>query len=367
MRSGKWWRAAITLAALVGVLGAGSRAAAQDLKYPVGMLGKYTPDGMLVQKVLPDKPADKAGLQSGDLILKVDGRLITSQDDFVNTINTSGGQVVMVVKKGSNGRICRVGLDMAGTSKLGPPAPYFLGVVGKFTRDGLLVGNAVPGTPAARAGLDKGDLIARINGQPVVTQADFFAVLYSSGGSVTLQVQKAGGRLVKIDLSLTTYELGVLGDFNRDGMVIGVVAPATPAAYVGLQKGDMILRIDNQPVRSQKDFDRLINNSGGVVTLLVQRAGQRPARMEVDLMNNQLCAWCEPATEGMRITAVVPGGPADAIGLRRGDTLVKIDDQRVRSNADLVRALRNARGLVTITYRQGQTDKLTKLDVDLAR
>ena len=364
MRSSAWKAMAV---ALVCVLAAGAPGWAQDFKYPVGMLGKYTTDGMLIQKVVSGTPADKGGLQGGDLVLKVDGRLITNQDDFASTINSSGGQVMMVVKKGSNSRICRVGLDLSGTSKLGPPAPYFLGVVGTFTRDGLLVGNAVPGTPAATAGLDKGDLIFRINTLPIVTQSDFFTVLYSSGGAVTLQVKKAGGRRVKLDISLTTYELGTLGTFNKDGsMTIGVVAPATPAAYVGLQKGDVIQRIDNQLVRSQKDFDRLVNNSGGAVTLLVQCAGQRATRVDVELMNNQLCAWCEAATEGMRIVAVVPGGPADAIGLQRGDTLVKIDDQRLRSNADLVRAVRNARGLVTITYRQGATDRLTKIEVDLA-
>lgn len=354
-------------AALVGVLVALAPAAAQEFKYPVGMLGRYTSDGMLIQKVISGTPADKGGLQSGDLILKVDGRLITNQDDFAGVINSSGGQVVVVVKKKTNGRVCRVGLNLA-DNKLGPPAPYFLGVVGTFTRSGMLVGTVIPGTPAARAALDKGDLIGSINGLPVVTQADFFTLLYSSGGSVTLAVKKASGRVVKLDVSLTTYELGALGTFNRDGsMTVGVVAPATPAAYVGLQKGDVILRIDNQRARNQKEFDRIINNSGGAVTLLVQRPGQRAGLVEVELMNNPLCAWCEKATEGMRITAVVPGGPADAIGLQRGDTLVKIDDHRLRSNADLVRALRCARGLVTITYRQGATDRLTKIEVDLAR
>jgi S1-C subfamily serine protease len=355
------------LGSLVGVLAITSLAAAQDVKYPVGMFGKYTSEGMLVQQVNPGTPADKAGLQSGDLIFKVDGRLITNQADFAATVNTSGGQIVAAVRKGSNGNVCRVGLDLTGTSKWGPPPPYFLGVIGTFTRDGLLIGTAVPGTPAAKAGLDKGDLILRINNQFIPTQNDFFGVLYSSGGSVTLQVRKASGRTVKQDVSLTTYELGVLGTFGRDGMTVGVVAPATPAAYVGLQKGDVIQRIDNQPLRSQKDFDRVVSNSGGSVTLLVQRLGQRAALLEVDLMNNQLCAWCEKSPEGMRITAVVPGGPADALGLQRGDTLVKIDDQRLRTNADLVRALRNTRGLVSIVYRQGLTDRLVRIDADLAR
>jgi S1-C subfamily serine protease len=352
---------------LAGILALGAPAVAQDVKYPVGMLGKYTADGMLIQKVISGTPADKGGLANGDLILKVDGRLITNQDDFVSVINSSGGQVILVVKKGGNGRICRVGLDLAGTNKWGPPAPYFLGVIGTFTRDGVVIGKVVPGTPAARVGLDKGDLIGSINNLPVVTQADFFTILYSSGGSATLKVKKASGRVVSLDVSLTTYELGALGTFNKDGSVtIGVVAPATPAAYAGLQKGDVILRMDNQTVRGQKDFDRIINNSGGAVTLLVQRAGQRPARVEVDLMNNPLCAWCEPAAKGLRITTVVPGGAADAIGLVRGDTLLRIADHELRSNADLTRALRNARGLITLTYRQGSTGLLNKIDVDLA-
>jgi S1-C subfamily serine protease len=358
---------AVALITLACLAGAASPAPGQDLKYPVGMLGKYTADGMLLQKVIPDKPADKAGLQSGDLILKVDGRLITNQSDLADVINSSGGQVVLVVKKASSGRICRVGLDLTGTNKQGPPAPYFLGVVGRFTPDGLLVANAIPGTPAARLGLDKGDLLVRIDGVPAITQADFFAVLYKSGGSVTLQVRKANGRLLKLDADLTTYELGTGGEFTKDGLLIGVVAPGTPAAYTGLQKGDLILAIDNQPVRNQKDFDRLIKNSGGAVTLLVQRPGQRATRLQVELTNNPLGAWCEPATEGMRLVAVVPGSPAEAIGLERGDILVKIDDQRVRSNADLLSALRSARGLVTLVVRKGQTNRLVKLDVDLAR
>lgn len=367
MKSSGWKQAAVTLAVLACVLAGGAPAGAQTPKYPVGMLGKYTSDGMLIQKVISDTPADKAGLQSGDLILKVDGRLITNQDDFVSVINTSGGQVVLVVKKGGNGKVCRVGLDLAGTNKQGPPAPYFLGVIGTFTPDGMRVGNAIPGTPAARVGLDKGDIIFRINNIPITNQNDFFTVLYGSGGSVTLQIKKANGRLVKQDVDLTTYELGVLGEFGKDGMTIGVVAPATPAAYVGLQKGDMILRIDNQLVRSQKEFDSLINNSGGVVTLVVQRPGQQRTRLQVELMNNQLGAWCEPVNEGMRLTAVVTGSPAEIIGLERGDVIVKIDDQRIRTNADLVSVLRNARGLVTLVIRKGKNDRLVKLDVDLAR
>jgi S1-C subfamily serine protease len=358
---------AVLLPALACLHAAASPGAAQELRYPVGMLGRYAADGFLVQKVLPATPAEKGGLQSGDFILKVDGRLVNNQEDFVNLVNSSGGQVLLVVKKGTTGRICRVGLDLTGTSRFGPPPPYFLGVVGTFTPQGVVVGTAISCTPAARIGLARGDLIARVNNLPVTNQADFFTVLYSSGGTVSLQIRKANGRLVREEVDLTTYELGALGTFGRDGMTIGAVAPNTPAAYVGLQRGDMILRVDNQPARSQKEFDRLIKNSGGAVTLLVQRPGQRPTTIEVELMNNALGAWCEPAAEGMRVITIVPNSPAEAIGLQRGDTLLKIDDQRVRTHHELVRALRNARGLTTLVFRQALTDRLVKIDVDLAR
>jgi S1-C subfamily serine protease len=353
--------------ALVCALVAGSLAPAQELRYPVGMLGRYTSDGMLIQKVLPATPAEKAGLQSGDFILKVDGRLVNNQEDFVNLINSSGGQVLLVVKKGTTGRIGRIGLDLTGTSRFGPPPPYFLGVVGTFTPSGVVVGTAIPCTPAARIGLAKGDLIARINNLPVTNANDFFTILYGSGGTVTLQVRKANGRLVRQEVDLTTYELGAVGTFGRDGLTIGLVAPNTPAAYVGLQKGDMILRIDNQPIRNQKEAERLIKNSGGAVTMLVQRPGQLATQIDVELMNNALGAWCEAAGDGMRIITIVPNSPAEAIGLLRGDTLLKIDDQRVRTHHELVRALRSARGLTTIVYRQGLTGRLVSIDVDLAR
>jgi S1-C subfamily serine protease len=367
MRSRGWKEAAVTLAALACAVAAAPRAGAQaPINYPVGMLGRYTADGMLIQKVLPDTPADRAGLRGGDLVLKIDGQLIANQDDFATIINTSGGQVVLAVRKAGTGRVCRVGLDLAGTNTLGPPAPYFLGVLGTFSPDGMRVGSVIPCTPAARVGLDKGDFILRINNLRVTNLADFFTVLYNSGGTAALQVKKANGRLVRLDVNLTTYELGAVGDFTRDGLVVSVVAPATPAAYVGLQKGDVILRIDNQPLRNQKEAERLIDNSGGTVTLLVQRPGQRPTRLQVELMNNQLGAWCEPASEGMRVTAVVPGSPAELLGLGRGDVLVRIDDRRTRSQADLVRALRNARGLITLLVRKGGTGALVKLDVDLA-
>jgi S1-C subfamily serine protease len=357
------------IAIVILILGLSSTtpALAQTLKYPVGMFGKFTNDGYVIQKIVPDSPAECAGLQVGDLIAKVDGQIVTSTDDFVSLLNSSGGSVVLIVRKGNNNRICRVGLDMTGKDKNGPPAPYFLGVIGSFTPDGMRVTTVIPCTPAAAAGVEKGDFIARVNKTVITNQDDFYKVLYDSGGSATLTIVKANGRTVRKEIDLTTYELGVLADFTKTGAVITQVAPLTPAAWVGLQKGDTIVSIDNVTPRSQKEFKSLLDNSGGMVSLVVQRPGGRPGRIFVELINNALSAWCEPDKEGMRIVAVIPGGPAEAIGLSRGDTILKIDDRKVRSQDELARALRSARGSATLTVRSGQTGRVVTVDTDLGR
>lgn len=342
-----------------------AEAQSPGLRYSVGLFGRFTADGMLVQRVVPDSPAERAGMLPGDLIFKVDGHLITSQEEFAAVINSSGGAVVLIVRKSGNGRIVRVGLDLLG-GRGGPPAPYALGVTGTFVAEGLRIQSVAPGTAAARIGLEKGDTIGRINNTPINNQADFFGALATSGGTITLLVRKGNGRVVRLDADLTVYELGVVGEFGREGILIGAIAPHTPAAWAGLQRGDVIQRIDNRPVRSQAEFEAAIRDSGGAVTLLVRR-GMRTVRIHVDLMNNPLGAWCEPSPEGMRITAIVPASPADLIGLTRGDVLVKVDDYRVRTQAELLFALRQTRGLVTLLVRRAGTERLVRLEVDLFR
>jgi S1-C subfamily serine protease len=363
-------RVAVLLAVLAIALATGSTANAQTStqKYDLGIRGKFTTDGMLIGAVADGSPSDAAGLKRGDVILKLDGQLITNQDDYNSVINTCGGSLVMIVRKAGTNRVVRVNLTLEG-KRGGLLAPYLLGVLGKFTPDGMLIRIVAKGTPAAKIGLQPNDLILKINDLAVCNQADFFKVLDLSGGTVTLVVKKASnGRTVRLEADLTTYNLGVLGEYSRDGMTITVVAPGTPAAAIGLQRGNLIERIDNMPVRSQDEFRSAIKNSGGSVVLQVRAGpqGQR-VRVAVDLMNNPLGAWCEPAKDGMRITAVAPGLSAQAAGLERGDVILKVDDEKVKTRKALLKALRDAAAAPTLVVRKGSTGKLVTLDLDLTR
>lgn len=352
----------------LGLLGNVPAARAQEsLRYPIGVLGQFTPQGMLVQVVQPGTEAARAGLQKGDLITKVDGTTITNQADFVQVINSSGGSVVLTVRKASTNRLTRVELRLDGGVRPGGiKAPYLLGVTGLYRPEGMLIKTVAVGTPASRAGLQENDLIVRINNEVIRNQRDLFTVLYNSGGEVVLDVRKKGGRLIRLNVDLRVYELGAIGDFGAQGMRIRIVAPGTTAERIGLQPGDLIVSIDNRLIRNQQDFNTALRRSGGFITLAVRKAPDgTPVRLQAELINNPLGVWCEASTEGARITHVPIGSPAETVGLERGDIIIKVDNQRVRTNRDLTAALKESGGVANLYVRKRVTDRLVRLEVIL--
>ena len=74
--------------------------------------------------------------------------------------------------------------------------------LGLTVRPGVVITETHPGTPAASAGLAPGDVIAEVNGTPVLTGKQFRdAVLGWSGGEFVLRVCRGG----------TTYEIAKAG------------------------------------------------------------------------------------------------------------------------------------------------------------
>jgi S1-C subfamily serine protease len=368
-RAERWaaWPAAVALALLAGARAGAQTTGSQAPKVTLGVVGSFTPAGMLIANVVAGSAADRAGLQQGDLILKMDGDPVRNQQAFARALEASGGQVRLLVRRAATGRVERVTADLAGGDF---PAPYLLGVVGRYTPQGMLVGVVGRGTAAAKVGIQPGDLLARVNGQLITDQKALYQALYNSGGAADLLVVKGGtGRQVRLQTFLRVYRLGALGDFTPQGLLVRLVAPGTPAAKAGLRPGDVIARINDRFLRNQDDFLAVVGASLGRATLLVLRGpGGAAARMTLSLMNNPLGAWCEVGAAGLHVTAVVPGTPADKAGLVRGDVIVRVDDQRVRTQDELLRALgRVAGGQTTLSVRRAQTGRVDAVAADLSR
>jgi 2-alkenal reductase len=87
--------------------------------------------------------------------------------------------------------------------------PY-LGVQTQFTEDGLVVMEVEDGSPAAEAGIERGDVLVGIDGEQVDVDTSFMDALlqHEPGDNVTIQVQR-GGSTIDVDVTLGTRPSGV--------------------------------------------------------------------------------------------------------------------------------------------------------------
>jgi serine protease Do len=170
---------------------------------------------------------------------------------------------------------------------------------------GALVGQVEPHTPAAKAGLKRGDVILTLNGEPVNSANDLRLRISQTapGSSVKLGVSRDGKMQ---DVSVTLGELppdkvaqegagkesnpgglegvevqGLTPDIAQQlqlpvgtkGVVVTSVDPSSPAASE-LNRGDIIQEVNHKPVASVEQYRQAIASAGNQpVLLLVNRGG----------------------------------------------------------------------------------------------
>jgi serine protease Do len=161
---------------------------------------------------------------------------------------------------------------------------------------GALVSSVDPGGPAAKAGLQAGDVILGVNGTAVNDSTDLPAQIASMkpGTKATLDIwrDKAKKQVTVTLGSLTDSKAGNNGTQTSEQGRLGVaVRPLTPqersgtslthgllvqqssgpAASAGIQPGDVILAVNGRPVTSVEQLRDVIAKSGNSVALLIQR------------------------------------------------------------------------------------------------
>ena len=163
-----------------------------------------------------------------------------------------------------------------------PVTPEMAESLGMKTDKGAIVAEAMPGTPAADAGLKAGDVITKLNGQVVDDASDLtrrvgsfkpsdkVELTYIRDGaektaSITLADQK-NQTVAKAD-GKSEKEQGALGiqiapakDGDKGVQIVGV-DPNGTAAEQGLAEGDVILDVAGKPVSSPADVKAGIANA----------------------------------------------------------------------------------------------------------
>jgi len=196
-----------------GRLGIGVQEVNQALAQSFGL---PKPSGALVNSVEPDSPAAKAGVKPGDVIVQLGNDVIDHSGDLPERVAdlAPGTQTSLkVIRKGDPVTLTvKIGTtkDTAVADK--SPANDAGGKLGLAVRplsptekrdsgiDGGLVVEDVAG-PAAKVGIQPGDVILSINGTPISSADQLRALVSKAGKQVALLVQRDDARIfIPLDL-----------------------------------------------------------------------------------------------------------------------------------------------------------------------
>jgi serine protease Do len=176
----------------------------QDLTQPLAeSFGLPAPDGALVSTVAPDSAAAKAGIKPGDVITEVNGEPVVQSGALSSRIGlmAPGDKVKLKVWRDKQAREVTATLgrvedtQSASSEGAGDSERGRLGLALAPARggEGLVVQQATG--PAARAGVQQGDVLVAINGQPVKSVEQIQAVLKGKPKTVALLIERDGDRI----------------------------------------------------------------------------------------------------------------------------------------------------------------------------
>lgn len=203
---------------------------------------------------------------------------IKVKDDLVKTGHVSRGRLGVAVQ----------GLNQTLADSFGMAKP-----------NGALVSSVDPGGPAAKAGLQPGDVITAVNGSPVSDSTDLPSQVASlaPGSTATITVWRdKANKDIKVKIgSMSDTKVASNDNSNASAQMQGrlgvAVRPLTPeekssasvshgllvqqsggaAENAGIQPGDVILAVNGRPVTSVDQLKQMIAQAGNSIALLIQR------------------------------------------------------------------------------------------------
>ena len=176
--------------------------------------------------------------------------------------------------------------------------------LGLPTLDGALVSDVVEDSPAAKAGIENGDVIIAFNGEDILDASDIrnSVGLVEPGERADITYLRDGKRrTTRIEVEEFEEEREVLDDSAADdipalesfsgasitdipddlelrggtnGVLVASVERGSKAARAGLRKGDIIREVNRAKVSDLDDFEATIDGKDGPFALSVERDGR---------------------------------------------------------------------------------------------
>jgi regulator of sigma E protease len=142
----------------------------------------------------------------------------------------------------------------------------------------VVIGHVLQGSPAAKAGIQDGDRIINLNGKSNPDWEDVgMKEIESAGRPMYLTIDRGGQHINTVVTPVLSDSTGVgyAGWDERGEVEVAEVNPDLPAAKAGMQKGDIVVALNGQPIHSTARFHEVTKNSGGKpVVVEYQRNGE---------------------------------------------------------------------------------------------
>ena len=237
----------------------------QDLSDGLSDSYDYKGSGVVVSSVVPGSPADKVGIEEGDIITRFNGLAVNSVEQLTTRVRQMDPGTLADITVWRDGSVHELGRaeigdvdDAPSYSPRAPRAPrapgaprvygYHMspdmmkgmrsmvapgrGRLGVETRDldadlgsyfgattGVLVLHVVDDTPASRAGLKAGDVILSVGGTKVSDTDDLRRALRSKDeGNVDLRIRRKGAERTVTAKLEDREDVGMWGEGDNDWM-----------------------------------------------------------------------------------------------------------------------------------------------------
>jgi serine protease Do len=351
-----------------------------------GEAGRFQLDGEDVGALVRWIGHDAAiyGGNSGGPLCNLRGEIVGINEISYGLSGAIPGNLVKAVAKQlmANGKIQRswLGID---------PQPLFKEWQG---RKGLLVAGVWDDSPAAKAGIQAGDLLLSLGGKPINVHfdeqmPDFMALATSLplnrpiSAVVKREGKEMGVTMVPMErgeiypkqeeskqwgMTVRNFSFLLAKEMKRldlNGVLVTSVRPGGPAgeAKPSLERGDVLVEINGTPVKSVEDLvDRTRILSAGqaepvpVIATFERRAVRYLAVVRVGIQEEKdpglevTKAWLpvemrvisreiaqqlgRPDLKGFYLTRVYPDSTADKAGLKPGDFILALDGEKLTAS-----------------------------------
>ena len=265
------------------------------------------------------------------------------------------------------------------------------GIVSALGRSGLNVENYENfiQTDAAINRGNSGGALVNLNGELIGINT---AILAPDGGNIGIGFAIPSNMVKNLTAQMIEYgqvkrgELGIMGtELNSEiaqamkvnaqrGAFVSQVLPNTSAAKAGLKAGDVIISLNNKPLTSfaalradvgtmpigtKVELGLLRDGKPMTVSVTIQQSTQdkvQSSNIYTGIEGAELSNYEAGGQKGVRIDSVTPGSRAAAIGLKKGDIILGVNQQNISNLGELRKVLDSKPSVLALDVKRGDSN-----------